>query len=109
MKRKDDLVAVIKLSTIAVALAILATACDNPLRTDNAGESTPAEDTAVIATYTQTVNQTSSSQDTTIAPVIDGNNNTVIIVVGDDNAPTSDNIRNEPAEDIEEASEPAGP
>lgn len=93
----DDYAAIAFITT----LFLLASGCDNPLRTDTPGESTPAEDAAVIATYTQTVNQ--SSQDTTIAPVIDGNNNTVIIVVGDDNAPTSDNIRNEPAADTEAA------
>ena len=105
MKRTDDTATavVVGLPAIAAALALLATACDNPLRTDNAGESTPAEDDAVIATYTQTVNQTSSSQDTTIAPNVrvDGNNNNVIINVGDGNEPDAVNQRNQPAAEAE--------
>ena len=84
----------------AFAALSLCVACDNPFTDD--GESTPEEDAVAIATYTQTVNQ--SSQDTTVAPVVnvDGNNNQVTIIYGDDNAPTSDNIRNIPEEPVED-------
>jgi hypothetical protein len=74
--------------TLATLAAILCAGCDNPLRSDN-GESTPAEDAAAIATYTQTVNQASSSQDTTIRPSIEVNGNNNIIIVGDRNDPTT--------------------
>ena len=64
-------------------------------------ESTPEEDAVVIGGYTQTVNQASSSQDTTIAPVVNGNNNTVIVVIGDGNEPDAINTRGQPVEDAE--------
>jgi hypothetical protein len=67
---------------------MLCAGCDNPLRSDN-GESTPAEDDAAIIVYTQTVNQASSSQDTTIRPSIEVNGNNNIIIVGDRNDPTA--------------------
>lgn len=115
MKRKDDLVAVLGLSAIAAALALLATACDSPFKADGGGESTPAEDDAVIAPYTQTVNQ--SSQDTTVAPNVrvDGNNNNITIIYGDRNdpavnpAPELYPASGGAAADTEEASEPAAP
>ena len=92
-----------KTATLATVLCIaMLTGCgtQNPFGNDPA-ESTPQEDQVAIVTYTQTVNQT--SQDTTIAPVVDGNNNTVIVIVGNDNAPTSNNTRNEPQEPEPEA------
>ena len=93
--------------TLATLAAMLCAGCDNPLRSDN-GESTPAEDAAVIATYTQTVNQASSSQDTTVAPNVrvDGDGNNVTIIYGDRNSPTV-NPAPAPAAEPVEASEPA--
>jgi hypothetical protein len=77
--------------TLATLAAILCAGCDSPFKDDGGGESTPAEDSAAIATYTQTVNQ--ASQDTTIRPVteINGDNNTVnnYIILGDRNDPTT--------------------
>jgi hypothetical protein len=94
---------------IITALALFAVGCDNPFRSDN-GQSTPAEDSAAIATYTQTVNQ--ASQDTTIRPVteINGDNNTVnnYIILGDRNDPTP-NPAPEPAEEPAEPEEPSAP
>jgi hypothetical protein len=75
---------------IITALALLAVGCDNPFKSDG-GETSEAEDSAAIATYTQTVNQ--ASQDTTIRPVteINGDNNTVnnYIILGDRNDPAA--------------------
>jgi hypothetical protein len=95
--------------TLATLAAILCAGCDNPLRSDN-GESTPAEDAAVIATYTQTVS--TASQDTTIRPTteINGDNNTVnnYIILGDRNDPTT-NPTPSPAPESVEPEEPSAP
>ena len=94
--------------TLATLAAILCAGCDSPFKDDGGGESTPAEDSAAIATYTQTVNQ--ASQDTTIRPVteINGDNNTVnnYIIVGND--PTT-NPAPEPDEEPVETEEPSAP
>jgi hypothetical protein len=93
---------------IIAGLALLVAGCDSPFKDD--GESTPAEDAAVIATYTQTVNQASSSQDTTVAPNVrvDGDGNNVTIIYGDRNSPTV-NPAPAPAEEPIETEEPSAP
>jgi hypothetical protein len=73
--------------TLATLAAILCAGCDNPFQDD--GQSARDEDDAAITVYTQTVNQASSSQDTTIRPSIEVNGDNNIIIVGDRNDPTT--------------------
>ncbi len=82
------------MGVLVVAVLVGGCGTQNPFGNEG-GESTAEEDAVVIGGYTQTVNQ--ASQDTTIAPVLNGNNNTVIIVVGDGNEPESVNQRDVPA------------
>jgi len=93
---------------IIAGLALLVAGC-NPFDSDD-GETSEAEDAEAIQTYTytQTVNQASSSQDTTVAPNVrvDGDGNNVTIIYGDRNSPTV-NPAPAPAAEPVEASEPA--
>ena len=92
---------------IIAGLALLAAGC-NPFESDD-GETSEAEDAEAIATYPQTINQ--SSADTVVQPDIEinGNNNSVVIVIGDENAPENVNRHDEiPAEEPAEA-EPEAP
>jgi hypothetical protein len=86
-----------KMATLATIGAGLVFAAGCGTQNPFGNESTPEEDDAAIATYTQTVNQVSTSEDTIIAPTIDGNNNQVTIIIGDDNDPDAVNTRNPPA------------
>jgi hypothetical protein len=93
---------------IIAGLALLVAGCDSPFKDD--GESTEAEDAEAIATYPQTINQ--SSADTVVQPDIEinGNNNSVVIVIGDENAPENVNRRDQvPAEEPIETEEPSAP
>lgn len=96
-----------KIAAIATLAATL-TGCglQNPFDRSTPGESTPAEDDAAIATYTQTVNQASSSENTTVRPSIEVNGNNNVIIVGDGNdpaiAPAPEAVPEEPAAAAEE-------